>query len=241
MMRLSKVLGVRRIKIRNRIFSLGIIITGMLSLTFGVITFYGQNAGNMIMSVDPSAALRGIRISTDGSDDAVFTQTRLMSEPIEDAKDITFAWVKLDEVQETDGNYIDVDHDYVAYTFYVKNEGAEAVDLRYYIKIVGEPLNNLDEGVRVIVIEDGETSLFMKADKNNDSYYPDTMPVAEHFLSKSMVMRKIVPNFRPGQIIKFSVIIYLEGYDPDTTDDLMGGSIKMQMNFAIDDDYEEFE
>jgi len=237
-MRLSKVLGVRRIKIRNRIFSLGIIITGMLSLTFGVITFYGQNAGNMIMSVDPSAAMRGIRLSIDPDPDAPHTLTRLMSEPIEDAKDITYAWIKLDEVQDTLGNYTDEDHDYVAYTFYVKNDGAETVDLRYYIKIT-EVYNNLDKGIRVILIDEGQETLYMKPDSTNDTYYPDTMPAAEHFLTQSIIMRRIVPNFKPGERRKITVVIYLEGYDPDTNDDLMGGMIKLQMNFTIDDKFYE--
>jgi len=231
MVRLSNILGVRRIKIRNRIFSLGIIITGMLSLAFGVITFYGQNAGNFVMSVDPNARVRGITLSTDP--DFEFKTSRLMSEPIKDARDITYAWVKIDEVMETNGNYVDEDHDYVAYTFYVKNDGNETVDLRYYIRIT-DVYNGLDKGIRIIVIEDGEISLYMKPDQTNDSYYPPSMPRAEHFISQGTVMRKLISNFKPGQIKKFSVIIYLEGYDPDTTDELLGGMIKMQMNFSID-------
>jgi len=232
MMRLSKVLGVRRIKIRNRIFSLGIIITGMLSLTFGVITFYGQNAGNMIMSVDPSAANRSIRVTIDP--ERKLLETRLMSEPIENARDITYSWIKLDEIVETYGNYVDEDHDYVAYTFYVVNNGMERVDLRYYIRIT-DVYNNLDEGIRVIVIDDGETTLYMKHDQTNDTYYPDSMPSAQHFVSSKIVMRKLITNFKPGDYRKISVVIYLEGFDPDTTDALMGGMIKMEMVFSVDD------
>ena len=230
-MRLSKVLGVRRIKIRNRIFSLGIIITGMLSLTFGVITFYGQNAGNMIMSIDPDAAQRKIRLSTEEFKEE-YTDVRLMSEPVENAKEITYAWLKLDELQETDGNFIDTVHGYVAYTFYMKNEGFEAVDLDYYIRIT-DFTNSLDEGIRVIVIEDGVETMYMKADRTNNSNYPSTMPVAEHFRTSREVMRKEILNFKPQQTKKFSVIIYLEGNDPDTTDELLGGTIKMEMVFSI--------
>ncbi len=230
-MRLSHVLGVRRIKIRTRIFSLGIIISGMLSLAFGVITFYGQNAGNFVMSVDPEARVRGISLSTDP--DFEYSSTRLMSDPIQDARDITYAWVKIDEVVATNGNYLDEDHDYVAYTFYVKNDGAETVDLRYYIRIT-DIYKNLDSGIRIIVIDEGEETLYMKPDQTNNTYYPEIMPVAEHFLSQNTVMRKIIPNFKPGQVRKISVIVYLEGYDPDTSDELLGGMIKMQMNFSID-------
>ena len=230
MMRLSKVLGVRRIKIRNRIFTLGIIISGMLSLTFGVITFYGQNAGNMIMMVDPTADNRSIRITIDPERKDL--ETRLMSEPIEGARDITFSWIKLDEIIETYGNYVDEDHDYVAYTFYVVNDGMETVDLRYYVRIT-DIYKNLDDGIRVIIVDEGVTTLYMKPDQTNDTYYPDSMPPAKHFLSSRLVMRQQINNFKPGDYRKISVVIYLEGFDPDTTDALLGGMIKMEMVFSL--------
>lgn len=229
-MRLSKILGVKKIRIRNRIFSLGIIITGMLSLTFGLITFYGQNAGNFVMSVDTAARLRGIAITTDPTFEN--KTSRLMSEPISDARDVTYAWLKLDEISDHDGNFVDKDHDYVAFTFYVVNDGLETVDMSYYIRIT-EVYNNLDSAIRVLVIDNGVETMYMKPDTTNDTDYPDYMPAAEHFLSQSMVMRKVVPNFRPGNFRKISVVIWLEGNDPDCTDEILGGMIKMQMNFTI--------
>jgi hypothetical protein len=229
--RLSRVLGVRRVKIRNKIFSLGILITGMLSITFGIITFYGQNAGNFVMSVDRAAIVRGIVIS---EDPAFQTKgSRLMSEPIKDAREVTYSWLKLDEIIETNGNFVDIDHDYVAYTFYVKNEGFETVDFRYYIRIT-EVYNHLDKAIRVLVIDNSVETMYMRPDTTNENSYPDTMPKAEHFLTQQTVTRKLIPNFKPGEIRKFSVIIWLEGNDPDTNDDILGGMIKFQMNFTID-------
>ncbi|RJX27586.1 MAG: hypothetical protein C4537_00470 [Acholeplasma sp.] len=229
-MRLSKVLGVRRVKLRNRIFTLGVIITGMLSIAFALITFYGQNAGNFVMSVDTLARQRGIAISDDP--EFTFSTSRLMSDPIDDARDVTYAWLKLDEIEETNGNYVDPDHDYVAYTFYIKNEGLETVDLSYYIRIT-EVYNDLDKAIRVLVIDDGEETMFMKPDTTNINTYPDYMPIGQHFETQMTVMRKLIPNFRPGDIRKFTVVVWLEGNDPDTTDEILGGMIKMQMNFTI--------
>lgn len=237
MMRLSTVLNVRKLRIRNRIFTLGIIITGMLSLAFAVITFYGQNAGNFVMSVDSATRLRGIGLTEDP--EALTTQPRLMSDPIKEARDITYTWLKLDEIDAAEGNFVDIDHDYVAYTFYLKNNGSETVDLNYYIRLT-EIYKNLDDAIRVLVIEDGEQSMFMKEDVlelgQDAPYYPEIMPQAQYFLTKNMVMRKTVTNFKPGQIKKFSVVVWLEGFDPDTTDEVLGGMIKMEMNFSLNDD-----
>lgn len=228
-MRLSQVLGVRRVKLRNRIFTLGIIITGMLSIAFGVITFYGQNAGNFVMSVDTAARLRGITMSIDPSFETA--SSRLLSDPINSARDVTYAWIKREEITQTNGNYVDIDHDYVAYTFYVKNEGYETVDLSYYIRMTGV-YGGLDEGIRILIIDEGVETLYMKADKEEKDY-SRYMPEAELFLTSATIMRKVVFNFKPGDIRKYSVVVWLEGHDPDTKDEILGGMIKMTMNFTI--------
>ena len=228
-MRLSRVLGVRRVKLRNRIFTLGIIITGMLSLAFGMITFYGQNAGNFVMSVDTAARLRGITMSLDPEFET--STSRLLSDPIDAAKDVTYAWIKREEIVATPGNYVDIDHDYVAYTFYVKNEGFETVDLSYYVRIT-DVYNNLDAAIRVLIIDDGVETLYMKEDTITKDY-SKWMPEAEKFITTATVMRKVIPDFNPGEIRAFSIVVWLEGQDPDTTDEILGGMIKMTMNFTI--------
>lgn len=232
-MRLSTVLGFRKRRIRNRIVTLGIIISGMLSIAFAIITFYGQNAGNFVISIDESAAIRGIVISEEPS----FTEqlSRLMTEPIDEARDMTYSWLKIEEVEATNGNYTDPDHDYVAYTFYIQNTGSETVDITYYVRIT-DVNRRLDHAVRVLVIEDGVQSMYMMEDRvdlENPPFYPDIMPESTPFITDQMVMRKTFTNFKPGQIKKFSILVWLEGYDPDTTDEIIGGRIRMTMNFTV--------
>jgi hypothetical protein len=60
------------------------------------------------------------------------------------------------------------------------------------------------------------------------------MPKPKLFVSDSIVARENFVKFEPGQVKKFSVVMWLEGYDPDTDDDVLGGRIKLQMNFSID-------
>ena len=234
-MRLSTILQVKRRKLRNRIFTLGVIATGIMSIAFAVITFYGQQSGNFVMSIDYDAYNRGIILSSD--EDFTNPSPRLMTDPIEDARDMTYSWLKLDEVQNTDGNFVDPDYDYVAYTFYLRNDGLETVDITYHIRMT-EIQNGLDEAIRILVIEDGVENMYQKLDKleagEDPPYYPSVMPKTKLFVSDSIVARENFVKFEPGQIKKFSVIMWLEGYDPDTTDEVLGGRIKLQTNFAID-------
>lgn len=232
-MRLSKVLNVRKRIIVNRFLSLGLIITAILSIVFGLVTFYGQNSGNFVMSVDAAARQRGIVISE--TLDFQIKTTRLMSEPITDAREVTYSWIKIEEIKNTDGNYIDLDHDYVAYTFYLRNDGRETVDLSYYLRITSV-YNNLDRAIRILIIEDEIETVYMQPDDEEvETFYPENYPETTPFLTDRMVTRIFISNFRPNQIKKFSIVIWMEGYDPDTTNEIIGGMIKMEMVFSITD------
>ncbi|MDR4968613.1 MAG: hypothetical protein RG740_03210, partial [Acholeplasmataceae bacterium] len=59
-MKLSRVLQVKKSMQRKRIHALMFISSGILSIIFVLITFYGTQAGNFIMTVDYDAYKRGI-------------------------------------------------------------------------------------------------------------------------------------------------------------------------------------
>jgi len=234
-MKLSAILGFKRLKRRLYVVLTGTIVTGILSLLFALITFYGQNAGNFVLTIDPEAQNRGIELS----DDVFFTfpTARLVTDPVTNARDITYAWLKLDEIRETDGMYTDPDYVYVAYTFYLRNSGAETVDISYYIRIT-ETFKAMDEAVRFLIIEDDTFErMYMKPDDVPlnapvPEYY--NMPDAAVWNSDTIVFREFITNFKPGQVKKFSLVVWLEGQDPDTTDAVLGGMLKAFMNFSID-------
>jgi hypothetical protein len=233
-MKLSTVLTTNKILKRRKFYTLGLIITFLLSLTFGVVTFYGQDTGNFVMSVDYDAFNRGIILSETKTLEA--TSSRLMTEPIENAKDITYNWIQVDKVLETDGNYIDPDIDYMAYTFYLQNNGLETVDVTYSVRIT-EITKDLDKAIRVMIIEDGVQTIYQRTDEadelGNLPEYQEELPESVEFLNDYTVARITINRFTPQQVKKFSIIMWIEGEDPDTTDEIAGGSIKMQMSFSI--------
>ena len=47
------------------ILRIGMLIFGIASAIIAVITYYGQNAGNFVMEIDPDAYRRGIVLSSD--------------------------------------------------------------------------------------------------------------------------------------------------------------------------------
>ena len=46
-------------------------------------------------------------------------------------------------------------------------------------------------------------------------------------------MDRNVTDFKSGSIDKYTVVIWLEGWDPECVDNIMGGEVKLSMNFHI--------
>lgn len=237
MNKLSTVTEAKKIAKRNKFFTIGILISGILSAVLGVVTFYGQQAGNFVMNVDYNAFNRGIVISDNRTMENAGPQ--LYSEAVQDAKDVTYRWLDISSAMETDGNFYDPDLKYVAYTFYVQNVGSETVDMVYSIRIT-DVYKDLDAAIRVIVIDNGVETIYQKPDEADEfgvlPTYPVSMPETVPFLDEDTVVRRIIPSFTPNEIRKFTILVWLEGEDPDTNDDVLGGLIKFRMTFSIEEE-----
>ena len=53
------------------------------------------------------------------------------------------------------------------------------------------------------------------------------------FLSSTLVLRERTEGFAPRDKDKYTVVIWLEGNDPECIDDIIGGTIKFSMDFKI--------
>ena len=54
------------------------------------------------------------------------------------------------------------------------------------------------------------------------------------FETDTMVTRGSVQNVEPGDVHKYTIVIWLEGDDPDCTDELIGGHMGMDFGFVMD-------
>jgi len=127
---------------------------------------------------------------------------------------------------------------YIAYTFYLKNMGKETVDISYGIVIANMSLG-IEEAVRVRLYSgDYDPTAVNHTDPHVD-YAKTKMdgtgpePGTTEFLSNGVVMQDEIPGMEPGEIKRYTVVIWLEGNDPECIDDILGGVFKVDMEFAI--------
>jgi len=158
-------------------------------------------------------------------------------------------------------NDVDGSHNgenYMAYTFYLKNSGTKVCNFEYNLTIA-KKTRALDDCIRVRVYYN---PTFYDSDNpetfNFDNAYVDYAKPATggggaaevdpgdremtNFFNGNTVMRGQTEGFKPGDITKVTVVVWIEGNDPDCTDDKLGGEFKLDMTFTIldaDNDLEE--
>lgn len=213
---------------------MGIIVTFIALLIVTFITYYGQNAGNFVLSIDEDLKDRNVYMSE--TVDFINPTAMLQADAVYDARDITYSFVNIDEAVNTDGTYKDPYFKYVAYTFYIKNFGYETTDLEYTTTI-NSVSDNVDKAIRIMVITQYQDVVQQKIymAKDDVEYDYEDIPECIEFLSEKMVMQEKITGFFPDEQIKFTVFMWLEGQDPDTNDSILGGKVKLQLRFSCID------
>ena len=217
---------------------LGAIIIGFLA-TIGTIIYVDYNSGDFVLFNDQTEyELGSIEIAEEL--DFEMSSSHLEVSSSVDAVGMSYSSLKLDEIIESEGQYIDLDHQYLAYSFYIKNTGNESHTISYYVRLT-DYLYWMRDYVRILIIEDDTIfKMYQKADQpdldNNIPQY-DQMPIGNDFESLTIVFRDTIEDFKPGSIKSFRVIIWLEEQDPDVVGREEIGHVKGEFLFTIIDDY----
>ena len=154
-----------------------------------------------------------------------YTRTFLRSKDIEFFTDISVNWLPENIDNEGEGSHNG--KNYIAYTFYAENMGQDTINYWTTIKI-DDVVKNVDEAIRVMVFKNGNKVTYAKNNRTTGQPEPDTVP----FKDDDTVMLELSENFKVGDIDKWTVVIWVEGDDPECKDDLIGGEIKMHMTLT---------
>ena len=215
---------IRNYTVRKKIsVALLSMLTLVTALLYVVATLYKQS-GSFTVSIDKYDMTKyGLSLS-ETRDMAQKTAT-LNAKIDEEITNIAGEWIP-EDVDMIDGEHNG--DDYIAYTFYLENSGSVEVPVEYEIGI-SNITNGLDEAIRIRLYRDGEATTYAKT--KNDGSGPEEGTT--EFYSDKLAMRDRIENFNPGQTMKFTVVIWVEGNDPECVDWLIGGKLRVDMNMSI--------
>lgn len=184
-------------------------------------------------------------LSLSESADFRYSTSILKAEEVINMNNITYTALPRD-LNDLDGSHNG--ENYLCYTFYIKNSGENECSYKYSLDITRATVN-VDAAVRVRVYYDdfyykSESDEYTRLGNYTDYAKPATggngAPeidpggrVMTNFLNNDTVMQGVTDGFAPGDISKMTVVIWLEGEDPDCTDDVLGGQFKVDMNIEV--------
>lgn len=202
------------------IFLLLLIIISIIYL-FLYIVFQG---GKFTVTLDKNLSNRkSIFLSEDGKFNG---KTReLTANTIDNMDNISIKW--LPENLDTEATGAHNGDNYIAYTFYVINAGKETVNYWYEID-VDDSIKNVDEAIRIMIIRNGESVVYAKKSAIDGKAEEGT----KKFVSKSIAVLEQRKKLKANTKDRFTVVVWLEGDDPECTNALLGGEIKMHMDIT---------
>lgn len=222
-----------RKKIIFRYLVLFLVITfGFLLLVYGASSFGSE--GNIFTIKVGNGSLSKLSSNSDFShlislsEDSNFTNplTNLSFNGVHNLTNISRLDIPDDIDLESDGEHNG--KNYLAYTFYLKNVEEESkVTESIYIKGV---FRNMDEAIRIRIYRNGLEREYAKENKNGECEYN-----TECFLNSETVYQRSY-SLLSNEIVKYTIVIWLEGDDPDCTNSLYGGMIKLGMEFIVDEE-----
>ena len=210
-------------KARRTIFKILLVVVILFLINIYIILALIYRGENFTVTLDSEYGREsGLVIYEDKNK---YTRTFLRSEDIDFFTDISVDWLPENIDNEGDGSHNG--KNYIAYTFYAENMGQDTINYWATIKI-DDVIKNVDDAIRVMVIKNGNKVIYAKNNRTTEQPEPNTIP----FKDNETVMLEKTENFKVGDIDKYTRVSWVEGDDPECTDDLIGGEIKMHMTLT---------
>ena len=211
---------VRDYRVNIRLLSL---ILAMLLVVIAVIYIVAvlyRNTGRFSVYLD-KYEMKEYGLSLSESRDLTHMQSHLNARIAEEMTNITDTDIS-ENVDMIDGEHNG--RDYIAYTFYLQNAG-EAEFACDYDVVFSNVTNGLDEAIRLRLYVDGVPTTYAKTRSDGGGAEPGTT----EFYSGNVMANGRIDGFAPGDVTKFTVVIWIEGNDPDCIDWLIGGMMNIEM------------
>ncbi len=215
----------KRYMVVMRILGLLVIILVAVVAAAYAISYFYDKFGSFTVRIDKYDMVRqGLTLSE--TPDYDIANARLDANTVHNMTNISGADLP-ETIDQINGSHNG--ENFIAYTFYLINSGDDTVTYTGEMS-VENVTNNVDEAIRVAVYVNGERTIYGKTKSNGGGMESDCDST---FASSTLVMQTMHENFEPQAKDKYTVVIWLEGNDPDCIDDIIGGTVKFGMDFRI--------
>ncbi|MBR0450323.1 MAG: hypothetical protein IIX30_05870 [Clostridia bacterium] len=199
-------------------------LLAVLLIFYGAAMLFGEKSGFSIKIGDTDKDRAAISLSE--SKDFSNPTVMLNAGGIDSATNITAD--SLPENIEGEGGPCN-GKNYLAYTFYLKNSGGEEADIRAELDITSV-FRDVDKAIRIRLYKNGNYVTYASPRDDGEPEANATL-----FAEERKAFSVLEENVQPEEIIKYTFVVWLEGSDPQCTEDIKGGHVKMSLTFSLEE------
>ncbi|MDD3995172.1 MAG: hypothetical protein PHC42_00490 [Bacilli bacterium] len=210
----------KREKRIKKLIVLIIILFLFLLIVFAVLSLF-YRGGDFVITLDPNLALKsGLKMFDE--EELKHDRLKFYAKGLEFMDNISINWLPKDIDNHKGGSHNG--ENYIAYTFYLENNGDKPADYWYEV-VIEDVIKNIDDAIRIMIIQNKERVVYAKINDVTKKEEKDTVA----FYSNEQAIIEQRKALKVGDIDKYTIVIWLEGDDPDCLDHLIGGEIKISM------------
>lgn len=182
--------------------------------------------GNFTVILDSNQTLEsGIAIYESLNDPT--GKRKLYADSINFMDNISIKWLPENINDEAEGSHNGTN--YIAYTFYAENQGDQYLNYWYKI-VIDDVIKNVDEAARIMIYQNGVQTVYAKGNSIDREPEKGTVKFRDDDDGTIILVKR--EAFNPGDLDKFTVVVWIEGDDPECVDALVGGELKMHMDIT---------
>ncbi len=200
------------------------VMISALTVFYGATMLYKEE-GTFTVGILPAAKEEEAKISLSETADFAMPVTVLGAEGVDEMTNISVKWLP-DDLDQGEGAR-NGEH-YICYSFYLKNTGDVSCNVTERFEL-DSSVKGADEAVRVRLYKNGVMTTYAKMGVNGQPE-EGTIP----FENDTLVFQGINEKIQTEETIKYTLVIWLEGDDPECLDNIRGGRVKMSMTFSAD-------
>ena len=183
------------IKIIKIVFVTLLILLSMLYLILYIV----YDGGRFTVSLDKNLSdQKSIYLSETGK--LKERNRKLYAETINYMDNISIKWLPENIDTEKDGAHNG--DNYIAYTFYIVNNGKETVDYWYEIDI-DDTIRNVDEAIRIMIYRNGIPTVYAKKNKTTNNAEEGT----KKFVSDKIAVLEQAKNLKAKTKDRFTIVV----------------------------------
>lgn len=217
-------------KIRNwhklgKFIKLSVFLLLLLLIIVYIVLKILLDDGSFIVSLDRNEMLYSGLAMYESLNDPT-PKRKLKADDLQFMDNISIKWLPSD-ITEHEGSHNG--KNYIAYSFYIENQGQAVVNYWYYIKM-DDVIQDADEALRIMIYRNDEKTVYAKGSSIDGSPEKGTTKFRED--EDGTIILEQRENMKAGDLDKMTVVVWIEGDDPECTNALIGGHVRLNMKLT---------